>query len=135
MCRSDAEALTTHQTFDAVRTCDQDILGENALDEVEGTRDECADGADRADRAAGIAAARSLERLVREGQHGSIGRVGGRQPVDTGIELAVGGEEAALVAAHTDRVFVSKSHKPESRLPDIDRVKTVGVAERTCCCC
>ena len=66
------------------------------------------DGADRADRVAGIAAARSLERLVGEGQHGFIGRVGGTQPVDAGLELVVGGEEAALVAAHTDKVFVSK---------------------------
>eukprot|EP01052_Picozoa_sp_SAG31_P052378 SAG31_NODE_12900_length_907_cov_3.883663_1_plen_35_part_01 len=35
MCRSDAEVLAAHQTFAAVRTCDQDILGETALDEVE----------------------------------------------------------------------------------------------------
>ena len=59
-----------------------------------------ADRADRADRAVSIAAARSLGHLVREGQHGFIGQIGGRHPVDAGLELVVGGEEAALVAAH-----------------------------------
>ena len=38
--RSDAEAIATHQTFDAVCTCDQDILKEKVLDEVERVRDQ-----------------------------------------------------------------------------------------------
>ena len=79
-------------------------------DGVEGARDQRADRVDRADRAASIAAAHcSLARQVGEGQDGYIGRVGGRQPIDASLELFVGREEAALVAAHTDRVFVSNS--------------------------
>ena len=93
-----------------VRTCGRDVLGDKVLDEVERVRDQRADDADRADGAAGIAAAHcSLARQVGEGQDGYIGRVGGRQPVDASLELFVGREEAALVAAHR-HIFSLANH-------------------------
>ena len=37
---SNAEPIPTHQTFHAVRTCDEDIPEEKVLDEVERVRDQ-----------------------------------------------------------------------------------------------